>query len=50
MNRQYKRMEGYLLKDIAGDNVLIARGNVALEVNGVFIFNETGALLWNALD
>ena len=33
-----------------GDNVLIARGNVALEVNGVFIFNETGALLWNALD
>ena len=50
MNKQYKRMEGYLLKDIAGDNLLIARGNVALEVNGVFIFNETGALLWNALD
>ena len=50
MNKLYKRMDGYLLREIAGDNVLIARGNVALEVNGVYIFNETGALLWNALE
>ena len=50
MNKLYKRKKGYLLKEIAGDNILIARGDTALEVNGVFVFNEAGALLWDKLD
>ena len=46
----YRRKKNYLLKDIAGDFILIARGETALEVNGVYVFNETGALLWNLLE
>ena len=46
----YKRKENYLLKEIAGDNILIARGDEALVVKGVFVFNETGATIWNAMN
>ena len=40
----------YQLKNIAGDFVVIATGSAVVDLTGSFTLNETGALLWKALE
>lgn len=47
---QYKRSENFLLKEIAGDHMLIARGSATIDFSSVVLFNETGVFLWQHMD
>lgn len=44
-----KIKEEYILKEVAGNFIVVAVGNVALDFNGVITLNETGAFLWKQL-
>lgn len=46
---KYKTKNYFMLKEVAGDYVVIARGPSAIEFNGVLILNESCALLWKHL-
>lgn len=48
-NLLMKAKEGFLLRDIAGEKVLIPRGELALDFNASIIFNDTAAFLWEKL-
>ena len=39
----------FVLRDIAGDNILVPVGETALDFNGLITLNEVGAFLWNKL-
>lgn len=41
--------EGYILREVAGNFIVIAVGEAALDFNGVITLNETGAFLWNKM-
>jgi hypothetical protein len=43
-----KIKEGYLLREVAGSFVVVPVGN--LDFDGMITLNETGALLWKALE
>ncbi len=45
----YKSMPGYILRNIAGDNVLIKTQNSDFGNTSVFVFNDSGAFLWENL-
>ena len=40
----------FVLREIAGDTLLIPTGRTALDLNGMLTLNESGALLWRALE
>lgn len=40
----------FQLKNIAGDSIVIASGSSVVDLTGSFSLNETGALLWQALE
>lgn len=39
----------YVLREIAGDYIIIPVGKTVLEFNGLITVNEVGVLLWNML-
>lgn len=39
----------FVLREIAGDYIIIPTGKAALEFNGLITVNEIGAFLWNKL-
>ena len=39
----------YILREIAGDYIIVPVGATALEFNGMITVNETGAFLWEKL-
>ena len=39
----------YILRQIAGDYIIVPVGSAALEFNGMITVNETGAFLWEKL-
>jgi hypothetical protein len=39
----------YILREIAGDYIIVPVGKAALEFNGMITVNETGAFLWKQL-
>lgn len=45
-----KIKEGYILKEVAGNFIVVAVGEAALDFNGVITLNETGAFLWDKMD
>lgn len=45
-----KIKDGYILKKVAGENIVIATGNARLSFNGIITFNEVGAEVFNMLD
>lgn len=45
-----KIKEEYILKEVAGNFIVVAVGNAALDFNGVITLNETGAFLWNKMN
>lgn len=45
-----KIKEGYILKKVAGENIVIATGEARLSFNGIITFNEVGAEVFDRLD
>ncbi len=44
-----KIKKGYLLREVAGNYVVVPTGKAALDFSGVMTLNETGAFLWTRL-
>ena len=44
-----KIKEGYILREVAGNYLVVAVGDASLDFNGVITLNETGAYLWEKL-
>ncbi len=42
--------EGYMLREAAGETVVVPFGEVSLNFQGIISLNETGALLWKQLE
>ncbi len=45
-----KIKDGYILKKVAGENIVIATGEARLSFNGIITFNEVGAEVFALLD
>ncbi|NLD27089.1 MAG: PqqD family protein [Acholeplasmataceae bacterium] len=41
--------EGYVLREVVGQNIVVPTGEVALNFNGVININATGKFLWEKL-
>ena len=41
---------GYLLREVAGNYIIVAIGEEAVDFNGLITVNETGAFLWKKLE
>ena len=46
---KYKAKDCFEMKNIAGDVIVIPRGEIAIEFNGVLVLNETCVLLWEKM-
>ncbi len=44
-----KIKEGFMLREVAGDTVVVPIGKATLDFNGMITLNETGAFLWKLL-
>ncbi len=44
-----KIKEGFILREVAGNNIVVAVGNAVKTFNGVINLNQTGAFLWKIL-
>ena len=45
-----KLRDGFILKEVAGNFVVIAVGDDVMDFNKVITVNEIGALIWRALE
>ena len=45
-----KIKEGYILREVAGSNIIIAVGDEAANFDGIKTINETGAFLWSEIE
>ncbi len=45
-----KIKEGFILREVAGNYIVVAVGNAVKAFNGVINLNETGAFLWKILE
>ena len=45
-----KIKDGYILKSVAGSNVVIATGMERMDFRGIITFNDTGAEIFNMLN
>lgn len=41
--------DGFILRNVAGNYIVIGVGEEAVDFNGMITLNETGAFLWNIL-
>ena len=41
-----KIKEGFILREVAGNYIVVAVGSAVKQFNGVITLNETGAFLW----
>lgn len=44
-----KIKQGYKVRDIAGENVVIMQGKVGVDMTRIITFNDSALLLWNEL-
>lgn len=44
-----KRKENFLLRNVAGQDILVTLGSKVIDMNGVVILNTSGAYLWELL-
>ena len=42
-----KIKKGYILREVAGNYIVVAVGDAVKNFNGIINLNETGAVLWN---
>lgn len=45
-----KIKDGYLLRTVAGSNIVVPIGEGAIDFSGVITLNEVGAFLWRVLE
>lgn len=45
-----KIKEGFILREVAGNYIVVAVGNAVKAFNGVINLNEAGAFLWKILE
>ncbi|MBQ7348635.1 MAG: PqqD family protein [Clostridia bacterium] len=45
-----KIKEGFILREVAGNFIVVAVGSAVKDFNGVINLNETGAFLWKILE
>ncbi len=45
-----KIKEGFILREVAGNYIVVAVGSAVKQFNGVITLNETGAYLWKQLE
>ena len=45
-----KLKEGFVLRQVAGSWIVLPVGAISVDFNGLVSLNETGALLWQALE
>ena len=45
-----KLKPGFVLRNVAGYNVVVPIGEAALDFNGMINLNESGAILWSMLE
>ncbi len=44
-----RAVKDYIMREIAGETILIPSGSAAKKFNGLITVNELGAFIWNAL-
>jgi hypothetical protein len=44
-----KLKDGYMLREVAGNSVVVAVGKAAVDFNGLICLNSSGTLLWKLL-
>ncbi len=44
-----KIKEGYMLKNVSGQSIVVPVGAAAINFNGMISLNESGAFLWGAM-
>ena len=49
MDGVFKTKNCFLLKCIAGEYIVIARGSIALDFNGTLVLNESCAVIWEKM-
>ena len=45
-----KIVDGFIMREVAGNNVVVAVGKKAKEFNGMINLNDAGAILWKLLE
>lgn len=45
-----KTKEGFMLRNVAGRDIVVAVGAALVDFNGLISLNETGAFLWKELE
>lgn len=45
-----KIKEGFLLRNIAGSNIVVPVGATSVDFNGMITLNDSGAFLWKELE
>lgn len=45
-----KIKDGYILREVAGSNIIVAVGDESVNFDGIRTINETGAFLWKNLE
>ena len=45
-----KIKDGYMLREVAGNSVVVAIGKATLDFNGLITLNSSGAFLWKMLE
>jgi hypothetical protein len=45
-----KIKKGFMLREVAGHSVVVAVGKASLSFNGLIRLNDSGVILWNALE
>ena len=44
-----KTKKGFMLRNVAGKNIVVPIGQASIDFNGIINLNETGAFLWGEL-
>ena len=50
METKFQANSNFILREIAGDYILVPTGDAIKSFNGLISLNETGAFLWNLLE
>ena len=45
-----KIKEGYILREVAGNNIIVAVGGESVNFDGIKTLNETGTFLWKNIE
>ena len=45
-----KIKQGFMLRSIAGSNIVVPAGAAAVDFNGMITLNDSGAFLWKVLE